>query len=71
MENNFFLNRTLWFFGSIFNLQTYTELKPLPDTGFRGQFKIFKSLAPWLLIFAVILGNGGISVGTVILILCL
>lgn len=36
------------------------ELKPLPDTGFRGQFKIFKSLAPWLLIFAVILGNGGI-----------
>lgn len=36
------------------------ELKPLPDTGFRGQFKIFKSLALWLLIFAVILGNGGI-----------
>lgn len=36
------------------------SLKPLPDTGFRGQFKIFKSLAPWLLIIAVIMGNGGI-----------
>ena len=35
-------------------------IKPLPDTGFRGQFKFFKSLAPWLLIFAVIMGNGGI-----------
>lgn len=35
-------------------------LKPLPDTGFRGQFKFFKSLAPWLLILAVIMGNGGI-----------
>ena len=35
-------------------------VKPLPDTGFRGQFKIFKSLAPWLLILAVIMGNGGI-----------
>lgn len=36
------------------------NLKPLPDTGFRGQFKFLKSLAPWLLIFAVIMGNGGI-----------
>ena len=36
------------------------EVKPLPDKGFRGQFGIFKSLAPWLLILAVILGNGGI-----------
>lgn len=36
------------------------KIKPLPDTGFRGQFKIFKSLAPWLLILAVIMGNGGI-----------
>lgn len=35
-------------------------LKPLPNTGFRGQFKFFKSLAPWLLILAVVMGNGGI-----------
>ena len=41
-------------------LKLIPSIKPLPDTGFRGQFKIFKSLAPWLLIFAVILGNGGI-----------
>ena len=36
------------------------HISPLPDTGFRGQFRIFKSLAPWLLIAAVIMGNGGI-----------
>lgn len=36
------------------------NLKPLPDTGFRGQFKFMKHLAPWLLIFAVVMGNGGI-----------
>ncbi len=35
-------------------------LKPLPNSGFRGQFKFFKSLAPWLLILAVVMGNGGI-----------
>ena len=43
---------------SVLNFVPY--LKPLPDTGFRGQFKFFKSLAPWLLILAVIMGNGGI-----------
>ncbi len=43
---------------SIIRLVPY--LKPLPDTGFRGQFKFFKSLAPWLLILAVVMGNGGI-----------
>ena len=43
---------------SIMKLVPY--LKPMPDNGFRGQFKIFKSLAPWILIFAVVMGNGGI-----------
>ena len=43
---------------SIFKL--VPNIKPLPDTGFRGQFKFLKSLAPWLLIMAVIMGNGGI-----------
>ncbi len=32
----------------------------LPDTGFRGQFRFLKSPAPWLLIGAVLLGNGGV-----------
>lgn len=36
------------------------ELKPLPDTGFKGQFRFMKKLNPWLIIFATILGNGGI-----------
>lgn len=36
------------------------ELKPLPDTGFKGQFHFMKKLNPWLIIFATILCNGGI-----------
>ena len=32
----------------------------LPDTGFRGQFRFLRSPAPWLLIFATMLGNGGV-----------
>ncbi len=43
---------------SIIKLIPY--LKPLPDCGFQGQFKFLKSLGPWLLIIAVIMGNGGI-----------
>lgn len=43
---------------SIIKLIPY--LKPMPDTGFRGQFRIFKSLSIWILILAVVLGNGGI-----------
>lgn len=51
------------FFGFLilyYVLKLIPKIKPLPETGFRGQFKIFKSLAPWLLILAVIMGNGGI-----------
>ncbi len=36
------------------------EMKPLPDTGFRGNFRFLKHLAPWLIVFATIFGNGGI-----------
>lgn len=43
---------------SIIKLIPY--MKPLPDCGFKGQFKFLKSLGPWLLIIAVIMGNGGI-----------
>lgn len=32
----------------------------LPDTGFKGQFRFLKSPAPWLLIGATALGNGGV-----------
>ena len=43
---------------SIIKLIPY--LKPLPDNGFRGQFNFLKSKGPWLLIVAVVMGNGGI-----------
>lgn len=36
------------------------QVEGLPDTGFKGQFRFLKSLAPWLLIFATMMGNGGI-----------
>lgn len=32
----------------------------MPDNGILGQFKFLKSLAPWLIIGAIMLGNGGI-----------
>ena len=33
---------------------------PPPDTGLKGQFRFLRSPAPWLLIGATMLGNGGI-----------
>lgn len=36
------------------------RVEGLPDTGFKGQFRFLKSPAPWLLIFATMLGNGGV-----------
>lgn len=36
------------------------EFEPMPDNGFRGQFRFLKHLTPWLLIFAIMFGNGGI-----------
>ena len=36
------------------------QVENLPDTGFKGQFRFLKSPAPWLLLAAVTLGNGGV-----------
>lgn len=36
------------------------QVKNMPDTGFRGQFRFLRSPAPWLLIIATMLGNGGV-----------
>lgn len=36
------------------------QVEGVPDTGFKGQFRFLKSPAPWLLIGATMLGNGGI-----------
>ncbi|WP_297903763.1 MFS transporter AraJ [uncultured Parabacteroides sp.] len=32
----------------------------LPDTGFKGQFRFLKAQAPWLILGATMLGNGGV-----------
>ena len=36
------------------------QIEGLPDTGLKGQFRFLKSPAPWLLIGATLLGNGGV-----------
>ena len=36
------------------------QVEGLPDTGLKGQFRFLKSPAPWLLIVATLLGNGGV-----------
>ncbi len=41
-------------------LKNIPYIEPLPDNGTKGQFRFLKSPAPWLLIAATLLGNGGI-----------
>lgn len=36
------------------------QVASLPDTGLRGQFRFLKSPAPWLILLATGLGNGGV-----------
>ena len=36
------------------------NLDPLPNQGFKGQFRFLKKEAPWLIILATMFGNGGI-----------
>lgn len=36
------------------------QVAPLPDTGFKGQFRFLKNWTPWLLMLAIMFGNGGI-----------
>ncbi len=40
-------------------LRWIPAMAPLPDTGLLGQFRFFRYLAPWLILFATALGNGG------------
>ncbi len=35
-------------------------VEPLPDHGMKGEFRFLKTSAPWLLIMATLLGNGGV-----------
>ena len=36
------------------------QLPPLPNVGVRGTFRFMKHLAPWLVVMATMMGNGGI-----------
>ena len=36
------------------------QMDALPDSGLKSEFRFLKTLAPWLLIFATILGNAGV-----------
>ena len=36
------------------------HVEGLKDTGFKGQFRFFRKKAPWLLLGATLLGNGGV-----------
>lgn len=64
-------NMMSWRFPFIFNgawgLLTFylvwrwvPALPALPDTGFKGQFRFLKKMAPWLIILTTMFGNGGI-----------
>ncbi len=51
----------VWGLVTLFFLHKWVpEIKPLPDNGFRGQFRFLKTLPPWILFSAILLGNGGI-----------
>lgn len=46
---------------SLYFIRKYVPyVEPLPDTGFKGQFKFLKTKAPWLILGATALGNGGV-----------
>lgn len=55
-----FLFVVLWNMLTIFSIKKYVpDIAPLPDTGFLGQFQFLKKLAPWLILGATMMGNGG------------
>lgn len=43
-----------------FILRWVPQVEGLPDTGFKGQFRFLRSPAPWLVLGATMLGNGGV-----------
>ena len=56
-----FIFSALWGLATLLSIWRFIpSMDALPDIGARGQFRFLKSLAPWLLIVATLLGNGGI-----------
>lgn len=41
-------------------LRWIPNMRPLPDNGFKSQFRFLKSWIPWILVLAITFGNGGI-----------
>ena len=56
-----FLFSAVWGLVTLFSIWRFIpSMDALPDIGARGQFRFLKSLAPWLLIAATLLGNAGV-----------
>ena len=65
--SNIFSWRIIYLFVGILGLVIITSIikwlpkfEPMPYTDFRGQFKFLKSLAPWLLLIAITMGNSAL-----------
>ena len=56
-----FIFAALWNMITIFYIWKWVpQVEGVKDAGLKGQFRFLKSPAPWLLLFATMLGNGGI-----------
>lgn len=56
-----FLFAGLWGCVTLFFMWRWVPFMPgLPDTGFRGQFRFLRHGAPWCILAATVLGNGGV-----------
>ena len=56
-----FVMVSVWSLVTIFCLWRWVpHVEGLKDTGFKGQFAFFKKPAPWLILGATALGNGGV-----------
>ena len=56
-----FLFVAVWAVGSLLLIARFVPaVRPIPDAGLAGQFRVLKKPGPWLVIGAVLLGNTGI-----------
>lgn len=56
-----FLLVGIWSVVTLFYIWRWVpQVEGLPDTGFRGQFRFLKHLAPWLVLGATMFGNGSV-----------
>lgn len=67
MFSNLFSWRVPFMFNAAWGVLVYIllwkwipKMPALPDTGLKGQFRFLGKLAPWLIIFTTMFGNGGV-----------